>query len=103
MKLLGQPVSPSNEILSWSTYEQPFTLVTLSCRSVGLCANLSVVLCCTLTSRQLLVVPTMVAFPIPLGGAAKHKPALYFIAASTTSQQEGLADPIALLTITGFC
>lgn len=55
MKLLGQPVSPSNEMLSWSTYEQPFTLVTLSCRSVGLCANLSVVLCCTLTSRQLLV------------------------------------------------
>lgn len=47
--------------------------------------------------------PSMVAFATPMGGAAKHKPALYCIAASITTQQEGLADPIAVLTITGFC
>lgn len=40
------------------------------------------------------LLPSMVAFPIPMGGTAKHKPALYCIAASIRSQQESLSHPV---------
>lgn len=98
MKLLGQPVSPLNEMLSWSTYEQPFTPVALSYRSLDLCpiCQLFPVVLSPLHSFSF---PFTVAFLIPIGGTAKHKPALYCIVASITSQQESLADPISVLKI----
>lgn len=73
-------------------------------QSICLAGHLIYVLICqllpvVLSPLESSLFSSLVAFPIPMGGTAKHKPTLYCIAACIRSQQQSLADPISVLKI----
>lgn len=80
-------------MLLWAAYDQPFTPVALTGRSLDLCQLFSVVP----LPLDTVVSLSEVAFPIPLV-VLPSTSQLYWIVA-IRSQQEHLADPVSLLKI----